>query len=188
VADLIHWHNGVRHQQQEGERGGVADGISRLVSLKTASESSKLSLHGPGTDSQNHLYASVEQRDNPTLRDKPVAVGYAAKRGVVLTASYEARRFGVRSAMPSTAAMRKCAELMFVPPRLEVYRAVSQQVYAIFRAYTPLVEPLSFDEAYLDVTENLKGVPTAWVVAKDIRARIYKETSPSSFPLLRCGG
>jgi DNA polymerase-4 len=78
--------------------------------------------------------------------------------------------------MPSTVAMRKCAELMFVPPRFDVYRAVSQQVHAIFRAYTPLVEPLSLDEAYLDVTENLKGVPTAWVVAKDIRARIYKET------------
>jgi len=146
------------------------------VSLKTASESSKLSLHGPGTDSQNHLYASVEQRDNPTLRDKPVAVGYAAKRGVVLTASYEARRFGVRSAMPSMVAMRKCAELVFVPPRFDVYRTVSQQVHAIFREYTPLVEPLSLDEAYLDVTENLKGVPTAWVVAKDIRARIHKET------------
>ena len=122
------------------------------------------------------FYASVEQRDNPALRDKPMAVGYPAKRGVVLTASYEARRFGVRSAMPSMVAMRKCAELVFVPPRFDVYRTVSQQVHAIFREYTPLVEPLSLDEAYLDVTENLKGVPTAWVVAKDIRARIYKET------------
>ena len=122
------------------------------------------------------FYASVEQRDNPALRDKPMAVGYPAKRGVVLTASYEARRFGVRSAMPSMVAMRKCAELVFVPPRFDVYRTVSQQVHAIFREYTPLVEPLSLDEAYLDVTENLKGIPTAWVVAKDIRARIYRET------------
>jgi DNA polymerase-4 len=121
------------------------------------------------------FYASVEQRDNPALRDRPVAVGYPAKRGVVLTASHEARRFGVRSAMPSTIAMRKCAELVFVPPRFDVYRAVAQQVHAIFRDYTPLVEPLSLDEAYLDVTENLKGIPTAWVVAKDIKARIYKE-------------
>jgi DNA polymerase-4 len=118
------------------------------------------------------FYASVEQRDNPALRDKRVAVGYPAKRGVVAAASYEARRFGVRSAMPSTVAMRKCAELVFVPPRFDVYRAVSQQVHAIFREYTPLVEPLSLDEAYLDVTENLKGIPSAWVVAKDIRARI----------------
>jgi len=123
------------------------------------------------------FYASVEQRDNPTLRDKPVAVGYPAKRGVVAAASYEARRFGVRSAMPSTVAMRKCAELVFVPPRFDVYRSVSQQVHAIFREYTPLVEPLSLDEAYLDVTENLKGIPTAWVVAKDIRARILTETN-----------
>jgi DNA polymerase-4 len=122
------------------------------------------------------FYASVEQRDNPTLKNKPVAVGYPAKRGVVAAASYQARRFGVRSAMPSTVAMRKCAELVFVPPRFDVYRAVSRQVHAIFREYTPLVEPLLLYEASLDVTENLKGIPTAWVVAKDIRARIYGET------------
>ena len=82
------------------------------------------------------FYASVEQRDNPTLRGKPVAVGYPAKRGVVAAASYEARRFGVRSAMPSTTAMRKCAELVFVPPRFEVYREVSQRIHAIFKDYT----------------------------------------------------
>src|SRR3974390_2775926 len=93
------------------------------------------------------FYASVEQRDNPALRGKPVAVGYPAKRGVVAAASYEARRFGLRSAMPSTTAMRKCAELVFVPPRLEVYRAVSQQIHAIFKDYTTLVEPLSLTEA-----------------------------------------
>jgi DNA polymerase-4 len=108
------------------------------------------------------FYASVEQRDDPTLKGKPVAVGYPAKRGVVAAASYEARRFGVRSAMPSTLAMRKCAELVFVPPRFEVYREVSNQIHAIFKGYTPLVEPLSLDEAYLDVTDNLKGIPTAW--------------------------
>jgi DNA polymerase-4 len=89
------------------------------------------------------FYASVEQRDNPTLKGKPVAVGYPAKRGVVVAASYEARGFGVRSAMPSTIATRKCAELVFVPPRFDVYREVSKQVQAIFKDYTPLVEPLS---------------------------------------------
>jgi DNA polymerase IV len=89
------------------------------------------------------FYASVEQRDDPALRGRPVAVGYPAKRGVVAAASYEARRFGVRSAMPSTIAMRKCPELVFVPPRFDVYRAVSRQVHAIFKDYTPLVEPFS---------------------------------------------
>jgi DNA polymerase-4 len=123
------------------------------------------------------FYASVEQRDNPGLKGRPVAVGHGGRRGVVAAASYEARRFGVRSAMPSTTALRKCAELVFVPPRFEVYRAVSREIHAIFREYTPLVEPLSLDEAYLDVTDNLKGLPTAWATAKEIRARILKETS-----------
>ena len=95
------------------------------------------------------FYASIEQRDEPSSRGKPVAVGYPAKRGVVAAASYEARGFGVRSAMPSTVATRKCAELVFVPPRFDVYREVSKQVQAIFTDYTPLVEPLSLDEAYL---------------------------------------
>jgi DNA polymerase IV len=122
------------------------------------------------------FYASVEQRDDPTLKGKPVAVGHPAKRGVVAAASYEARAFGVRSAMPSIVAARKCAELVFVPPRFDVYREVSKQVQAIFRDYTPLVEPLSLDEAYLDVTDNLRGIPTAWETAKQIRARIYEET------------
>jgi DNA polymerase IV len=121
------------------------------------------------------FYASVEQRDDPTLKGKPVAVGYPAKRGVVAAASYEARSFGVRSAMPSTVAARKCAELVFVPPRFDVYREVSKQVQAIFKDYTPLVEPLSLDEAYLDITDNLRGIPTAWETAKEIRARIYDE-------------
>jgi DNA polymerase-4 len=122
------------------------------------------------------FYASVEQRDDPALKGKAVAVGLPAKRGVVAAASYEARRFGVRSAMPSTIAMRKCAELVFVPPRFEVYRAVSREIQAIFKDYTPLVEPPSLDEAYLDVTDNLKRIPTAWETAKEIRARIYEET------------
>ena len=122
------------------------------------------------------FYASVEQRDDPTLRGRPVAVGHAAKRGVVAAASYEARRFGVRSAMPSATALRQCPELVFVPPRFEVYRAVSRQIRAIFADYTPLVEPLSLDEAYLDVTENLRAIPTAWATARAIRARIADET------------
>src|SRR5487761_2362061 len=111
------------------------------------------------------FYASVEQRDNPELRGKPVAVGGAGARGGVAAASYEARRSGVHSAMPSVTARRKCPELIFVPPRFEVYRAVSRQIRAIFAEYTPLVEPLSLDEAYLDVTENLPGIASATEIA-----------------------
>jgi DNA polymerase-4 len=122
------------------------------------------------------FYASVEQRDNPALRGRPVAVGHGAKRGVVAAASYEARAFGVRSAMPATTAMRRCAELVFVPPRFEVYRAVSRQVHAIFADYTALIEPLGLDEAYLDVTEDRRGLSTATATAKEIRARIFDET------------
>ena len=122
------------------------------------------------------FYASVEQRDNPALRGRPVAVGYGQRRGVVAAASYEARAFGVRSAMPSTVAMRQCAELIFVPPRFDAYRAVSDQIHAIFADYTPLIEPLSLDEAYLDVTANLRGLPSAWLTAKEIRRRIFEET------------
>src|SRR5882672_8578341 len=123
------------------------------------------------------FYASVEQRDNPSLRGCPVAVGHGAKRGVVAAASYEARKFGVRSAMPSTTALRQCPELVFVPPRFDVYRAVSEQIRGIFADYTPLIEPLSLDEAYLDVTENLRGIATAAATAAEIRARIFDETS-----------
>jgi len=122
------------------------------------------------------FYASVEQRDDPSLRGRPVAVGYGAKRGVVAAASYEARAFGVRSAMPSTTAMRKCAELIFVPPRFDVYREVSQQIQTIFTDYTPLIEPLSLDEAYLDVTDNRCGLPSATTTATEIRSRILEET------------
>ncbi|MBC9033940.1 DNA polymerase IV [Sphingomonas sp. JC676] len=122
------------------------------------------------------FYASVEQRDDPALKGRPVAVGYAAARGVVAAASYEARKFGVRSALPSVTALRRCPELVFVRPRFDVYRAVSKQIHAIFAEYTPLIQPLSLDEAYLDVTENLRGLPTAWATAKEIRARILEET------------
>ena len=122
------------------------------------------------------FYASVEQRDDPALRGRPIAVGHGAKRGVVAAASYEARAFGVHSAMPSITAMRQCAELVFVPPRFDVYRAVSRQIHTIFADYTALIEPLSLDEAYLDVTENQRGLPTASATAKEIRARILQET------------
>ncbi|RYE04410.1 MAG: DNA polymerase IV [Sphingomonadales bacterium] len=122
------------------------------------------------------FYASVEQRDDPALRGKPVAVGYPAARGVVAAASYEARTFGVRSALPSITALRRCPELIFVKPRFDVYRAVSRQIRAIFEEFTPLIQPLSLDEAYLDVTHNLQGIPTAWATAKAIRARILEET------------
>jgi DNA polymerase-4 len=121
------------------------------------------------------FYASVEQRDNPELRGKPVAVGGARERGVVAAASYEARRFGIRSAMPSVTARRKCPELIFVKPRFDLYRAVSHQIREIFAEYTPLVEPLSLDEAYLDVTENLKAMASATEIAEQIRARIRAE-------------
>src|ERR1700722_18017253 len=99
------------------------------------------------------FYASVEQRDNPDLRGKPVAVGGPRERGVVAAASYEARKYGVHSAMPSVTAKRKCPELIFVKPRFDVYSEISHQIRAIFAEHTPLIEPLSLDEAYLDVTE-----------------------------------
>ena len=122
------------------------------------------------------FYASVEQRDNPALRGRPVAVGGARERGVVAAASYEARQFGVRSAMPSTTALRKCPELVLVSPRFEVYKEVSRQIRAIFAEYTPLIEPVSLDEAYLDVTHNLKEIESATQIARDIRAKILAET------------
>ncbi|MDO9383843.1 MAG: DNA polymerase IV [Hyphomicrobiaceae bacterium] len=121
------------------------------------------------------FYASVEQRDDPKLRGKPVAVGGSKLRGVVAAASYEARRFGVRSAMPSVTAKRNCPELIFVKPRFEVYKSVSQQIREIFSEYTDAVEPLSLDEAYLDVTD-LRGAASATEIAEAIRARIKAET------------
>src|SRR6187401_1595089 len=122
------------------------------------------------------FFASVEQRDNPELRGKPVAVGGGGTRGVVAAASYEARRFGVRSAMPSVTAKRLCPDLIFCKGRFEAYIAVSQQIRAIFRAFTPHVEPLSLDEAYLDVTDDLLGIGSATRIAELIRQRIRAET------------
>ncbi|MDR1417115.1 MAG: DNA polymerase IV [Prevotellaceae bacterium] len=122
------------------------------------------------------FYASVEQRDNEAYRGKPLAVGYSELRGVVAAASYEARAYGVHSAMPSVTARRKCPHLIFVAPRFDVYQAVSMQLRAIFLDYTDLVEPLSLDEAYLDVTVNHKNIPSATIIAKEIQRRIYEET------------
>lgn len=122
------------------------------------------------------FYASVEQRDDPALRGRPVAVGSAQARGVVAAASYEARVFGVRSAMASVTALRRCPALIFVPPRFDVYRVVSQQIRAIFADYTDIIEPLSLDEAYLDVTEDRRQIGSATAIAEEIRARIKAET------------
>jgi DNA polymerase IV len=122
------------------------------------------------------FYASVEQRDYPQLKGKPVAVGGSSQRGVVAAASYEARRYGVRSAMPSVTAARLCPDLIFVKARFDRYREVSQQIRSVFFEYTDLVEPLSLDEAYLDVTENKQGLASATQIAREIRARILAET------------
>ncbi|RUT27499.1 DNA polymerase IV [Asaia sp. W19] len=122
------------------------------------------------------FYASVEQRDAPHLRGRPVAVGRGEGRGVVAAASYEARRFGVRSAMPSRTALRHCPELVFVPPRFDVYRAVSRQIHEIFARYTSLIQPLSLDEAYLDVTHCYEDHGSATDIARQIRAAIAQET------------
>ena len=121
------------------------------------------------------FYASVEQRDDPALKGQPVAVG-GGHRGVVAAASYEARVFGVRSAMPSVTAKRRCPDLVFVKPRFDVYKAVSMQIRAIFADYTALIEPLSLDEAYLDVSEDRRGLGSARAIAEDIRSRIKAET------------
>ena len=122
------------------------------------------------------FYASVEQRDDPALRGKPVAVGGGSARGVVAAASYEARVFGVRSAMASITARRRCPELLFVKPRFEVYKAVSNEIRAIFAEYTELIEPLSLDEAYLDVTDTIAAHGSATAIAQAIRAAIAKRT------------
>ncbi len=122
------------------------------------------------------FYASVEQRDDPNLRGKPIAVGGSSKRGVVAAASYEARKYGVRSAMPSVTAARLCPDLIFVKARFDRYREASEQIREIFLDYTDLVEPLSLDEAYLDVTVNKLHYPSATIIAYDIRRRIYETT------------
>lgn len=122
------------------------------------------------------FYAAVEQRDNPELRGKAIAIGSDSSRGVVATASYEARKFGVHSAMSSMVAKRRCKHLIFVRGNMDKYRNISLQIRSIFNEYTPLVEPLSFDEAYLDVTDNLKNNPSATLIAKEIKQRIFEET------------
>lgn len=163
-----------RYGKSQMQECVTADGLlAEMLISQTMSESAVRKIIHVDMDA---FYASVEQRDDPALRGKPVAVGHAAKRGVVAAASYEARKFGVRSAMPSTTAQRQCPGLVFVPPRFDVYRAVSRQIRRIFEDYTPLIEPLSLDEAYLDVTQNLRGIPTATATAKEIRARIFAET------------
>ncbi|WP_260926855.1 DNA polymerase IV [Novosphingobium sp. 9] len=144
---------------QSSEEDDEADGLRKIIHVD-----------------MDAFFASVEQRDDPSLRGKPVAVGGSSGRGVVAAASYEARKFGVRSAMPSTRAARQCPDLIFRKPRFEVYRAVSQQIRAIFHDYTPHVEPLSLDEAYLDVTDDLKGIGSATRIAQEIRRRIREET------------
>jgi DNA polymerase IV len=121
------------------------------------------------------FYASVEQMDNPELKGKPIAVGGSEIRGVVSAASYEARKFGVRSAMSGVQAKKNCPELIFVPPRFDRYKEISKKIRAIFYEYTDLVEPLSLDEAYLDVTQNKKGNPSATLIAQEIRKRIFDE-------------
>jgi len=122
------------------------------------------------------FYASIEQRDNPDYRGKPVAVGYEGKRGVVAAASYEARKYGIHSAMPSVTALRKCPQLIFVMPRFDHYRNVSNQIMQIFFEYTDKVEPLSLDEAFLDVTVNRKGNRSATIIAKEIKQKILNRT------------
>lgn len=132
------------------------------------------------------FYASVEQRDFPELRGKPVAVGGSRERGVVAAASYEARKYGVHSAMPSVTALRKCPHIIFVKPRFDVYRNVSRQIRDIFFEYTNLVEPLSLDEAYLDVTENKKGMALATDIARDIKRRIKAELNLTASTGISC--
>lgn len=122
------------------------------------------------------FFASCEQRDNPALRGKPIAVGGGSLRGVVAAASYEARKYGVRSAMPSVTAKRLCPDLIFVKHRFDVYRSVSTQIRAIFFEYTDLVEPLSLDEAYIDVTENKRGIASGTIIAEKIRQQIFETT------------
>jgi DNA polymerase-4 len=148
------------------------DRLDQAEEKKGAAEGGRKIIH----IDMDAFYASVEQRDDPRLRGKPVAVGGTRERGVVAAASYEARQYGVRSAMASAVARRQCPDLIFVPARFEVYREVSRQIQAIFADYTDLVEPLSLDEAYLDVTENHHGIATATEVARAIRARIREET------------
>jgi DNA polymerase-4 len=159
------------------ERGWMQDRAERRMSGSARGDEKPSAVRRNWRSSPTlPFYASVEQRDNPELRGKPVAVGGSAERGVVAAASYEARKFGVRSAMPSVTARRQCPDLIFVKPRFEVYKAISRQIREIFAEHTPIIEPLSLDEAYLDVTENLQGIPLARDIALRIREKIKAET------------
>jgi len=144
---------------QQSEEDGPANGLRKIIHVD-----------------MDAFFASVEQRDNPELRGKPVAVGGASGRGVVAAASYEARKFGVRSAMPSVTARRLCPDLIFCHSRFDIYREVSAQIHAIFRKHTEHVEPLSLDEAYLDVTQDRHGIGSATQIAELIRQQIRQET------------
>ncbi len=159
MADACARSRSVNSDDEQDDDDGEAEGLRKIIHVD-----------------MDAFFASVEQRDDPSLRGKPVAVGGSSGRGVVAAASYEARRYGVRSAMPSVTAQRLCPDLIFRKSRFDVYREVSQQIRAIFRDYTPLVEPLSLDEAYLDVTEDLRGLGSATRIAQDIRRRIREET------------
>lgn len=150
---------GSLHGQDTDSADGEADGLRKIIHVD-----------------MDAFFASVEQRDNPDLRVKPVAVGGSSGRGVVAAASYEAREFGVKSAMPSVTARRLCPDLIFVKSRFDAYREVSQQIRAIFRHHTDLVEPLSLDEAYLDVTEDRLGIGSATRIAELIRQEIRAKT------------
>src|SRR6476619_1161323 len=155
--------------------------IGRTAQMGTEERAEEASAGAGGSRKIIHVdmdafYASVEQRDNPELRGKPVAVGGSEQRGVVAAASYEARKFGVRSAMPSVTAKRQCPDLIVVKPRFEVYKAIIRQIREIFAEHTLIIEPLSLDEAYLDVTENLQGIPLARDIALRIREKIKAET------------
>src|SRR5438445_2043784 len=148
------------------------DGNSREV-MRNMHERTRAILHLD----LDAFYASIEQRDHPEYRGKPVIVGGSPdRRGVVATASYEARKYGVHSAMPSRTAYRLCPEAIFLPARFEVYRAVSQQIMTIFRQQTALVEPLSLDEAYLDVTGTVRNLEEAARLAKDTKRQIWEQT------------
>ncbi len=168
------------------ERCEIRAAVPRIYSLQR-SQSVTASTFNPDETGASPLrkiihvdmdafYASVEQRDEPKLRGKPVIVAWRGARSVVCAASYEARRFGIRSAMPASRAERLCPQAIFVPPDFARYRAASRQLRAIFQRYTELVEPLSLDEAYLDVSANLRGIPTATRVAQEIRRDINLET------------
>src|ERR1700679_1638673 len=149
--------------------------MSALISSSAAPLASSVQLRKIVHVDMDAFYASVEQRDNPELRGKPVVVAWKGKRSVVCAASYEARKFGVRSAMPAISAERLCPEAIFIPPDFVRYKEASRGAREIFHRHTDLIEPLSPDEAYLDVTENKTGLPTATRVAKTIRQQIREE-------------